>query len=292
MTMVSINGTIYDKEDARISVFDHGFLYGDSVYETIRTMEGEPFLLKEHLIRLRQSCESIQIECAWSDEKFLGEMKRLSSALKSCESLYRIIITRGTGTIGYRHNPAQKPTIILYCSPFVGFPPEAYQSGIRLSVVSMRRNHRACLNPSIKSSNLLNLRLAFHEAAVKDADEALMLNLDDEIAECSSSTIFFVKKKILMTPSLDSGILPGITRQFVLTLARREAIEAREERLPRDIIEECDECFITSTIKSILPVHFIDERELNSPGPITIFLMKAFDRAVSDLSPLKMHAEE
>jgi branched-chain amino acid aminotransferase len=292
MTIVSINGMTYGKEDARISVFDHGFLYGDSIYETIRTFEGEPFLLPEHLLRLRRSCESIQIECPWSDKEFHDELQRLSKAGEARESLYRIIITRGTGDIGYRHNPNQRPTVIVYCSPFIGFPVEAYSQGIKIAIVSMRRNHTACLNPSIKSSNLLNLRLAFSEAQKKGADEALMLNLNDEVAECSSSTVFFVKEGELLTPSLDSGILPGITRQFVLAMARSEGIRAVEARLPRKIIDDCDECFITSTIKSVLPVHLINGRELGAPGPLTCHLMTTFDRAVAAKNPVKSGAAE
>lgn len=283
VTMVSINGIMQNEDEASVSVFDHGFLYGDSAYETLRTYNKKPFLLTEHLERLSRSCESIEITIPWKECRFRDEMTKLGDNVKGDEYIFRIIITRGRGHVGYKHDTAQQPTVVIICSEFRGFAQEHYSRGIMLSVVRTRRNPVECLNPGIKSSNLLNLRLAYKEAEKKGADEALMLNLDGNIAECSSSTVFFVKDGAVITPSLDTGILPGITREFTLKLARELSFQTREETVPRSTVYECDESFITSTIKSILPVRAIDERTFSPlPGSATLSLMKAFEEATQN----------
>ncbi len=281
--MVSINGALMKEDEASVSVFDHGFLYGDSAYETLRTYNKKPFLLTEHLDRLSRSCESIEIATPWGESRIRDEMSKLIDCVKGEEYIFRIVITRGRGHVGYRHDMTQQPTIVIICYEFQGFAHEHYLKGITLSVVRTRRNPIECLNPGIKSSNLLNLRLAYKEAEKKGADEALMLNLDGNIAECSSSSVFFVKNGNVITPSLDTGILPGITRDFTLRLALKLSYPAREEKVPQSMVNECDESFITSTIKSILPVQAIDERTLSPiPGPVTSSLMKAFLEATQN----------
>jgi len=288
--LVNINGTIYSEKEAAIPVFDHGFLYGDSVYETLRTFNGIPFLFDEHIERLSHSCQSIDIPLPWGEERFRAEMAELGRRLGAEDFIYRIIITRGVGPIGYKPCAAQRPTVVIICSSFKGFPEEAYTEGITIYTVGVRRNHETCLNPSVKSSNLLNLRLAYNEASRKGGDEALMLNLSGEVAECSSSTIFFVKDGEILTPSLDTGILPGITRSFVLSLACKKGLKAREARLPADIIRECDESFITSTIKSIIPVKRIDDHIIGMPGIITRSLMNAFTEAAERITATRNDA--
>jgi len=283
VTMVSINGSMQREDEASISVFDHGFLYGDSAYETIRTYGRKPFLLKEHLQRLSRSCESIEIAMPWGEDRFRDEMARLISHVEGDEYILRVIITRGRGRVGYKRDTTQQPTVVIICSRFRGFTEDQYLKGIRLAVVRTRRNPVECLNPGIKSSNLLNLRLAFQEAEKKGADEALMLNMDGNIAECSSSTVFFVKEGELVTPSIETGILPGITREFTIRLASELSLNAREETVPHEMLQQCEEAFITSTIKSILPVCAIDGRSFSSiPGPVTSMLMKAFDEATKN----------
>lgn len=283
VTMVSVNGTIQREDEASVSVFDHGFLYGDSAYETLRTYNKKPFLLTEHLERLSRSCKSIEITIPWGEDRFRDEMTKLTDKVRCEEYIFRIIITRGRGRVGYRHDNTQQPTVVIICYEFLGFAPDHYLKGITLSVVKTRRYPVECLNPGIKSSNLLNLRLAYKEAEKKGADEALMLNLDGNIAECSSSTAFFIKDGAVITPSLETGILPGITREFTLRLAAELSIPTREETVARSMVYECDESFITSTIKSILPVRAIDERIFSPlPGPATLSLMKAFEEATQN----------
>lgn len=287
MTVVSINGEIHNGAEASISVFDHGFLYGDSVYETIRTFRREPFLLNEHINRLRNSCDSIGIKITLNDDSFFNEIKKLQNYIDTEEYYYRIIITRGNGEFGYRINPEQKPNIIIFCKEFKGFSREWYETGITLYTVKRRRNHINCLDPSIKSSNLLNLRLAYNEAEKLGGQEAILLNLDGNIAECSSSSIFFIKERELLTPSLESGILPGITREFILRIADNLNIPYHENFIPESIIYACDECFITSTIKSVLPVSKIDERMFeDTPGVLTKTIMEAFNKATLGQMPL------
>ncbi|MDQ7826052.1 MAG: aminotransferase class IV [Candidatus Eremiobacteraeota bacterium] len=279
VTAVSINGTITAAEEAKIPVFDHGFLYGDSIYETIRTYGKAPFLLKEHLERLARSGQAIELTIPFTLEECAAEMKRLAHHVEAEEYLYRVMVTRGEGKPGYRLDKLQKPTTVMICFEFKGFSPEYYRKGITLYTATVKRNDVACLNPAIKSGNLLNVRLAYMDAHRKGGDEALMLNLNNEIAECSSSNVFFVREGVLLTPALESGLLPGITRQFILRLALEIGITAREERLPADIISGCSECFVSSTIKALLPVRKVDETLFACPGEITGRLMEAFGRA-------------
>lgn len=281
MTSVSINGRVAPLKEARVSVFDHGFLYGDSVYETMRTFGGVPWLFQEHLARLKRSCEAIQIPLQWDNRRFVREMEKLTRIITAKDYVFRIIVTRGEGRIGYRRNKSQEPTIVIICNRFKGFATKLYRSGITLITSNIRRNPVTCLDPAIKSSNLQALRLAYMEASEKGGDEALILNINGEIAECSSSSVFFVKKGRLFTPSLDTGILQGLTREFVISLARSRGMTVKETRLSSVIIDVCEECFITSTIKSILPVRRIDNRIMGEPGPVTRKLMKAFDEGVT-----------
>ena len=285
MAVISINGKIKTRKQAKISVYDHGFLYGDSVYETIRTYDSRPFLFSGHLRRLQHSCQSIQVALPWDEERFALEVEKLTRRTRARNHLIRIIITRGEGKIGYTLCSEQQPNIVIIVDRFRGFASRLYKTGITLITSHIRRNPAACLDPAIKSSNLQALRLAYVEAAEKGGNEALILTLNGEIAECSSSSIFFVKNGQLFTPSLDTGILHGITREFVIDLARGLHIPVKEARLQSVMLDVCEECFITSTIKSVLPVRQIDNKQVGEPGPVTTRLMKAFRDALEHGAP-------
>ncbi|MBI2266493.1 MAG: aminotransferase class IV family protein [Armatimonadetes bacterium] len=290
MGIVSINGVILEESRAAIPVMDHGFLYGDSIYETMRTYGRKTFLFDEHLRRLRHSARYLTLSLSFSDE----DLHRLvEEAVKQVgdhrgELLIRMVVTRGVEDFGYGEDHFGKPNLVIIVKPLPAIPPQDYEQGITLVTVSVRRNAREALNPSAKTGNLLNPRLAFLEARRKGAHDGIMLNLSGKIAECTSSNIFFVTKGALRTPSVESGILGGTTRDFVLTLAREAGIPVHEETLDPSIIADCDECFITSTTRAIMPVREIDGRMIGThgPGAVTKDLQHRFSEKVRNLYPV------
>jgi len=274
---VNVNGLVTSDEEGRVSVFDHGFLYGDSVYETMRTFGRKPFLPAEHLERLRNSARAIGMAIPWSDGELREEIARTMAPLEAEEYYIRLLVTRGVGEIGYGENPAQKPTLVVIVRPFKHFPREHYEKGITLITSSVRRNPITALNPANKTSNLLNSRLAYMEAAAKGGQEGILLNIEGDITECSASNVFFVKGKAVMTPALTEGLLPGITRRLVLDLAGGAGFEPVERVITMEDARGCGEAFITSTLKDIMPVARFDDKTFGPPvpGPVTAALMKA-----------------
>jgi branched-chain amino acid aminotransferase len=296
---VNVNGIISVDEEGRVSVFDHGFLYGDSVYETMRTFGKRPFLAPEHFGRLRHSAQAIGMAVPWNDDELAGEIARTVEPLEAEEYYIRLIVTRGVGEIGYGENPLQKPTLVIIARPFKDFPKGWYEQGIALITSSLRRNPITALNPANKTSNLLNSRLAYMEAASKGGQEGVLLNIEGNLTECSASNVFFVRGRLVMTPALSEGLLPGITRKLVLDLARSEGFEPYEAAISTEEAYGSDEAFITSTLKDIMPVARFDERSFGPPvpGPVTSALMRSFrdhvQRFVSSAQPipsLKIHS--
>jgi len=300
-----INGRIVADKDAHISVMDHGFLFGDSVYETIRTWGGRPFLLQEHLARLERSARGVciplppgveeAIEAVLRHTATLALKAKRSSRMKhrdgpalsksargSEERLLRVILTRGTGPVGYEVEPSQIPTLIVLSRPLPAIPQRFYQDGMSLAVVSTRRNSRSALDPALKTSNLLNLRMAYMEARRLGADDAILLNHQGDVAESSGSNIFLVQQGRLATPILDVGILQGITRNFVLHLAQEAGIATSEERLTLEHLRQSEEIFLTSTTRSIMPVSKLDGEAIGQgiPGPLTLRLIRCFEERV------------
>lgn len=279
---VNINGKIYDEKNALISVFDHGFLFGDSVYETIRTYFKKPFLINKHLKRMRNSASAIEIPVPWDDDFIEKEINNTINIIEADEYYIRLIITRGESEIVYAPNAAQKPNFIIISNPYKPFPDEWYEQGIKLITSKLMRNPISALNPANKTSNLLNSRLAYMEAYKFGAKEAILLNMDGFVTECSTSNIFFVKNNEILTPALSEGLLPGITRELVIDLAQKAGIKIWESQIKLEEAYGADECFITSTLKNIMPVSIIDEITIPHPvpGEKTLELMNLLNKYI------------
>ena len=285
---VFVNGTISDGATASIPVFDHGFLYGEGVYETLRTYHGLPFLFDRHDHRLRHSAELMALPVPFTATELLSNIRKTMAAHQGGldEAYIRVLLTRGVGELSYNLSVTPKPTLVIIVKPFVPPAPSTFTDGIRLSLVTVRRNHPRALNPMIKSNNLMNNALAMQEALRSGADEALMRNQDGELVECSQSNFFVVKDGTALTPPLSAGLLPGITREFLMEMAAEIGVAAREARLTPDDLRTADEAFITGTTREVTPVVRVDEMAIASgkPGPITVKLLTEFRRRAEDLS--------
>ncbi len=281
--IVRINGRQVDPSKATISIFDHGFLFGDSIYEVIRTIGDRPFAWAAHLARLRSSAKRLSYDLPWTDEEITSELRSvIDSKTWPGESYVRIIITRGPGLIDLHPRSCGPPTMIFIGKQIPVTPEELYANGMVLCVTDVRRNSRLAMDPAIKSGNYLNNVLAAIEAAEKGTDDAVMLNENDHVTECTTSNIFIVFNGVVKTPSLDSGILAGITRNQVLHVAELEGIPAQEALLTLDDLKSADEIFITGTVRMIMPVRkIIGKIDWEAgPGPITRRLMDAFVQAL------------
>jgi len=274
----SVNGNVVPAEQARVSVMDNGFTFGDAVYETLRTYGGRPFHLDRHLERLRASAGRLGIEAPAGDELFARRLDDLLARAGNDESYIRIILTRGEGDISYRFDRVKGPTLVMVVKPFEPPPARDYAEGIPIVIASVRRNHPRALDPAIKSNNLLNNILAVREGQARGAAEAILLNDMGEVAEGASSNIFVVKGGAVSTPPLGAGILPGITRRLVLDLCRELDIPAGEETLIAADLFAADEVFITSTTKEAAPVRTIDGKPVGDgrPGPVHERILQAY----------------
>jgi branched-chain amino acid aminotransferase len=281
--VVYVNGTIRSADQAVVPVFDHGFLYGEGVYETLRTYDRQPFLFDHHLRRLRHSAELMALDVPFGDDDCEARVRDTMAAHPALDEAYiRILLTRGVGELSYNPAATPTPTLVIIVKPFPAPPPESFTRGIRLSLVSIRRNHPQALNPMIKSNNLMNNALAMQEAMRHGAEEALMLNQAGEIAECSQSNFFIVKNGAALTPPLSAGLLPGITREFVLELAADAGVPAREATITPEDLWSADEAFITGTTREVTPVVSVDDRPVadGKPGSITTRLLAKFRERV------------
>jgi branched-chain amino acid aminotransferase len=274
----SVNGEITPAEQARVSVLDNGFTFGDGVYETLRTYGARPFHLDRHLARLRRSARRLAIPLPDGDGGLTQDLDALLRKAANSESYIRIIVTRGTGDVSYRFERVKGPTVVMLVKPFEPFAESHYVEGVPVILSSVRRNHPRALDPAIKSCNLLNNILAVQEAQAKGALEPILLNDIGEVAEGASSNVFLVKDGTLMTPPLDAGLLPGVTRQIVLELAGGLPIPAREELIAVKDLLAADEVFLTSTVREVLPIATIDGAAVGAgrPGPVTLRLLHAF----------------
>lgn len=279
MPTVYVNGRITDAADAVIPVFDHGFLYGEGVYETLRTYDGKPFLYDAHMARLRRSAGMIALDVPGTDDEMLAKVRETMAAEKGLEEAYiRILVTRGIGELTYSLAATPTPSLVIIVKPFPEPPASHFTEGISLALVSIRRNHPSALNPRIKSNNLLNNALAMQEAMRQGAEEALMLNQQNEVAECSQSNFFIVKDGIVATPPIAAGLLPGITREFVFEVGRDAGVTVEERTLQTSDLWSADEAFITGTTREITPVSKVDGRPFGDgkPGPVTRTLLEVF----------------
>jgi branched-chain amino acid aminotransferase len=275
---VNINGKLLEKEDAKISVYDHGLLYGDGVFEGMRAYGGKVFRLEQHLDRLWNSAKAIWLEIPLSREAMAKALNDTLAANGIKDGYIRLVVTRGVGTLGLDPNRCSQPQVIIITDRIELYPEDFYRNGLEIVTASTLRNHPAALNPRIKSLNYLNNILAKIEGLKAGCIEALMLNHKGEIAECTGDNIFLVRNGVLQTPPLDAGILEGITREAVIELARAAGIEVREMSLTRHDVYIADECFLTGSAAEVIPVVKIDSRSIGSgqPGPITRDLIQRF----------------
>ena len=280
--IVNIDGKLFPPEEAKISVFDHGFLFGDSIYETIRTYMRKPFLLDRHLRRLDNSARMLHLKLPLSLEELRGEILRTIDATSNEECYIRVMITRGKGKIGLDIDLSERAGYVLIVDRLEPLPSEYYSQGVKVVLVSIRRNDQAALNPKMKSSNLLNNVLAYVEAKEQGAYEGILCNMAGYVADCTGSNVFIVQEGKLLTPPAEAGLLEGVTRALTLELAAQEKIPFAERNITPDELMEAQECFITSTTKEIMPVHCIHHTFLSpAPGPITQKLMQAYRRFVA-----------
>ncbi len=282
-TRINLNGDI--QQEAFISVLDHGFLFGDSVYEVISTHQGRLYFVQEHLKRLRNSARAISLVIPLADDAIIREIEKTVEAAANLESYIRIIITRGVGEIDIDPESCTRPNVLIFVKPARLYPEENYTHGINVALVSVKRNPKESLNPGIKTGNYLNNVLAKVEARQAGAADALMLNPTGQLTECTTSNFFFVRDQRLMTPSLDCGILSGITREVVLRLARENGVLVEEGEWPPEILQDAEEAFITGTVKRVMPVTSLDSRPIGEgkPGPITKMMIRLYEDVLTSL---------
>jgi branched-chain amino acid aminotransferase len=278
MGFASVNGIVVPAEEARVSVLDNGFAFGDSVYEVLRTYGGLAFEPGRHFRRLRASAARLGFSVPASDADLLAQADALLSRAGTGESYIRIIVSRGLGDCSYNFEKVQGPTVVMIQKALPPYPAWHYQDGVKVAAVDIRRNHPSALDPAIKSSNLLNNILAVREAQSRGAEEPVLLNQEGFLAEGASTNVFLARGGTLFTPPLSAGILPGITREVVLELLPGLGIPSGERPLHLDELVSADEAFMTSTTREVVPVKQVDETTLGNgrPGPLTRRVMEAF----------------
>jgi branched-chain amino acid aminotransferase len=276
---VSVNGRITSDRDAVISVFDHGFLYGEGIYETLRTYGGTPFLYDRHLRRLRKSADLIALPVPFTDQELARDIDAtLKASGVSGEAYIRVLVTRGIGDLTYDPGATPTPSVVIIVKPHVDPPPEVYRDGVRVAIVEIVRNHPGSVNPMIKSNNLMNSALAMQEAIRRGAYEGIMRNYRGELTECAVANLFIVRQGEALTPPLSAGLLPGITREYVFEIARSAGVAIREETLRDEDLFTADEAFLTGTTREIVPIVTVDDRTIGTgrPGPVTLRLLDTF----------------
>ena len=279
---VNVNGRITGERDAVVSVFDHGFLYGEGIYETMRTYHGRVFLYQRHMRRLRNSARMINLGVPFTDADLASRIRDTMSAssLNGGEAYIRVLVTRGVGELTYDPRATPTPSVIIIVKLQVDPAPEVYERGARVVIVDVVRNHPDAVNPMIKSNNLLNSALAAQQAIRRGGFEGIMRNYRGELSECTTSNLFVVKGGIALTPPLESGLLPGITREFLFDVGNEVGVDVREQVLRDEDLFSADEAFLTSTTREAVPIVAVDDRTIGNgrPGPVTKKLLEGFRR--------------
>ena len=264
---IYIDGKYYDEQKAKISVFDHGLLYGDGIFEGIRAYNGRVFKLKEHIDRLYCSAKAILLTIPMSHGDMMRAVVETCRRNKVRNGYIRLIVTRGVGTLGLNPNRCKNPSVIIIAGKIQLYPPAMYRRGLDIITVATTRNLHSALNPAIKSLNYLNNILAKIEANNGGCEEAIMLNSEGFVAECTGDNLFIIKAGQLSTPPLSAGALYGITRGVVMELARTEGLTVSEPNLTRYDLFNADECFLTGTGAEVIPVVKIDGRIIGDGKP-------------------------
>jgi branched-chain amino acid aminotransferase len=291
---IYVNGRITGERDAVIPVLDHGFLYGEGVYEVMRTYNQKPFLYGPHIDRMRRSASMIDLEVPFSDDDLLGRIRETAevfyaaqgAAGPGAEMYIRVLLTRGVGPMTYDPAACPEPTLVIIIKAQVDPPADAYAKGVKVILVPVVRNHPFSINPLIKSNNLLNNALASQFAMRNGGFEAIMRNYRSEISECSQSNVFVVKDGLVLTPPIEAGLLAGITRAFVFEIGAACGVSIREQTLNDPDLFGADEMFLTSTTREIVPITTVNDSTIGSgtPGPITLRLLDEFRRRATVLS--------
>ncbi len=279
---IYINGKFFDKADAKVSVYDHGLLYGDGIFEGIRIYEGRVFRLRRHLERLYDSAKAIKLEMPLSFEQMMDAVLKTVETNEKKNGYIRLVVTRGAGNLGLDPRKASNPQVIIIVDDISLYPQEYYDNGLRIVTSSTIRNHPNSLNPRIKTLNYLASILAQIECIEAGCIEALMLNHKGEVAEGTADNFFLVKRGVLKTPPPEAGILEGITREAVMELARKAGITVLETNLTRFDVYGADECFFTGTGAEIIPVVQVDGRSIGTgkPGPMTKQIRERYHQLV------------
>ena len=276
--LIYVNGKLVPENEATVSVFDHGVLYGDGVFEGIRVYDGNVFRLKEHIDRLFESAKTISLDIGMTPEEMVQATVDTIAANEMRDAYIRLVITRGKGDLGIDPDKCSKPTVFIIVATIALYPPEMYEKGIPVATASTRRIPMECLDPRIKSLNYLNNILAKIEGKKSGVLEAVMLNHYGRVAECTADNIFIVKNGQVATPALTEGALPGVTRAAVLELAREQGLETCETMMGLHDLYNANECFLTGTGAEIMPVTSVDGRQIGDgkAGPTTKLLLEKF----------------
>lgn len=286
--IINVNGRITPIHQATIPVFDHGFLYGDSIFETMRTVDHEkghsPFQLSKHIDRLFHSARGLSLKIPFSKKYLTNEIfKTIRAYYKKyppSELYVRLIVTRGYGDIGFDPKLCPKPSLVIILKKLKPLPRKFYEKGVEVALVPVIRNHPRALDPNIKSGNYLNNILAYMEAKKRGAFDAILLNDEGYLTESSNSNLFLIKGGQIQTPSLESGVLRGLTRAFIIEIARKHDLRVEETRIKEDGLFQSDECFLSSVLKRILPVTRCNGQPIGTGkvGPLSQKLMTLFDQ--------------
>ncbi|MFH1305572.1 MAG: branched-chain-amino-acid transaminase [Candidatus Omnitrophota bacterium] len=279
---IFFNGKFVSEEDAKISVFDHGVLYGDGVFEGIRSYKRKVFRLDEHLDRLYSSAEVIRLKIPITKDAFRSRILETLTMNDLDDAYVRAVVTRGPGDLGLDPRKCPSPTIFIIADKIALYPEALYKKGMPITIAKTRRNHPSAMNPRVKSLNYLNNIFGKIDAIDAGTEEALMLSVEGYIVECTGDNIFFVKDGVLMTPPCDIGSLEGITQKAVMGLARKRGIEAKFAKIKPEEIPTMDECFLTGTAAEIIPVIKIDDKTvgLGSPGSVTKQLLQDYKELI------------
>ena len=278
--LIFLNNSLVPESDAKVSVLDRGFLYGDGIFETLRAYSGAIFHCNDHLDRLFQSAEAIYLRIPFTRDYLMEALHKTLEANHLNNAYLRLSVTRGVSEPGLDIGGCPSPTLTIFAKEFSGYPDSLYQSGICAAVVNTRRIPASALNPAVKSLNFLNNIMARVEATRLNAAEAIMLNMEGYVAEGTVSNIFMMRAGLVKTPPLSAGILNGVTRSIVIDLLKENGIPISEQAFYPDGLYTADECFVTSTLYEVMPVTSIHDSAVGSgqPGKLTQTILNLFRR--------------